>query len=78
MELQLGLFFLLFAGESISLAGKTLHLSLEIGYGVLLVPNFDELLLSNACPCRLDLLLESGNDAKLFLLIVLILLVQLF
>ena len=78
MELQLDLFFLFFAGKSVSLAGEALHLSFEIGQGVLLVSNFDEFLLSNAGPCRLDFLLESGNDAKLFLLIMLILLMQLF
>ena len=78
VELQFGLFFLFFAGESVPFACEPFHLSLEIGQRILLVPNLDELLLSNASPRRLDLSLESGNSAKLFLLILLILLMQLF
>lgn len=78
MELQLRLLLLLFPGESLPFAGQSFHVSLEIGDSVLLVPDFDELLLSNTCPCRLDLSLESDNGAQLLLLIMLVLLMQLF
>lgn len=78
MKLQLCLFFLFFPGESVPFAGEALHLPPEVGDSVLLVPNLDELLLGDACPGRLDLSLESGDGAKLFLLVALVLLMQLF